>query len=363
MSVFIALFYQMNFHSQFPILEKYTYLNTAYSGLLSLQSAEWRSNHDIEFVEGGSIFREKNALVINELRGNISDLFGAKEEDTFLVPNFSFGFNTLLNGLDDSHRFLLLKEDYPSIVNPVMRMGYQYRDVEIDENMEEYILDAITYFNPTIFAFSMVQYISGFRISDDFLRKIKSENPDMLLIADGTQFTGTGNFNFSNSCLDALIGSGYKWLLGGYGNGYVFLSDQLKDELYKKNKLSLSLSDHNENLLRLYFEPGHLDSLNFGTLNHSINYLRSLGLDFVEKSNQELCLMARNAFNRIGLISEWEYSNNQHSTIINLPLDEKAIHKINDAGILGARRGKGLRISFHFYNTAEDLNHLLKILE
>ena len=354
----------MNFHSQFPILKKYTYLNTAYSGLLSLEIAAWRANHDHEFVEGGSKFREKSALLIHQLRTNLSDFFGVKEDNTFLVPNFSFGFNTLLNGLDKTHRFLLLKEDYPSIVHPVARMGFEYRDVAIDENMEENILAAIKSFKPTVFAFSMVQYISGFRMNEAFLQKLKSEYPDILLIADGTQFLGTTNFNFSASPLDALIGSGYKWLLGGYGNGYVFLTDQLKEEInkYSKNRDKSALSDPNKNFLKPLFEPGHLDSLNFGSLNQSVNYLRTLGMDFIEKTNTKLCSAARSAFHSRGLIPDWMFARKQQSTIINLPLGDKTIDKINEAGILSARRGKGLRISFHFYNTNDDLNHLMEVL-
>lgn len=355
----------MNFHSLFPILDKYTYLNTAYSGLLSVDIARWRTNHDKEFVAGASEFREKSALLIDELRNNISDLFGSKIKNTFLVPNFSFGFNTLLNGLDKTHRFLLLQEDYPSIVNPVTRMGFEHRDVAIDENMEANILDTIKNFKPTIFAFSMVQYISGYRMDESFLQKIKAENPAMLLIADGTQFTGTTNFNFSTSNLDALIGSGYKWLLGGYGNGCVFLSDQIKDVLYKNTNDPTSPPSNraNENYLPSFFEPGHLDSLNFGTLHQSINYLRSLGLEFIEKANQELCDTARKLFHEKGLIPDWMYERRLQSTIISLPLDTVVTDKIMDAKILGAKRGQGFRISFHFYNTQEDLDHLLKVME
>src|SRR5574337_1051566 len=121
----------MNFSSNFIILKKYTYLNTAYSGLLSIDIAAWRTAHDKEFVEGGSNFKEKNAGLINKLRNNISSLFCVKKENTFLVPNFSIGFNTLLNGLDKKHRFLLLKKDYPSIIYPVTSMGFEYREVAI----------------------------------------------------------------------------------------------------------------------------------------------------------------------------------------------------------------------------------------
>lgn len=354
----------MNFHSLFPILDHYTYLNTAYSGLLSVDTAEWRANHDKEFVSGASKFREKSAGIIDELRKNISDLFGAKEENTFLVSNFSFGLDAVLNNLHRPHRFLLLKDDYPSIIDPVTRMGFEYHDVAIDENMEANILKKIKNYKLTAFAFSMVQYISGFRMDDRFLQKLKEENPDLLLIADGTQFLGTTNFNFSASPLDALIGSGYKWLLGGYGNGYVFLSDQLKEEInkYTKNSNTSALLNDCNNILKPLFEPGHLDSLNFGSLNQSINYLRTLGMDFIEKTNEELCNTARRALNSRGLIPDWMLDRKQQSTIINLPLTDKTIDKINEAGILSARRGKGLRISFHFYNTIEDLNHFLEVL-
>lgn len=36
--------------------------------------------------------------------------------------------------------------------------------------------------------------------------------------------------------------------------------------------------------LSLCFEPGHLDTLNFGTLNQSVYQIRTLGLENIEKS-------------------------------------------------------------------------------
>lgn len=361
----ISLVLFMDFSSVFPVLKKYTYLNTAYSGLLSLDIAAWRANHDKEFVEGGSNFRQENLGLTDQLRSNISSLFGAKEENTFLVPNFSIGFTILLNGLDKGNRFLLLKEDYPSIISPVTNMGFEHFEVAIDEKMEEHILVAIEDFKPTVFAFSMVQYISGLRMNGAFIKKLKAEYPNLLLIADGTQFTGTAVFNFSSSGLDALMGSGYKWLLGGYGNGYVFLSDQMNETLYRGRKSQEKPVWHggNKNHLSLYFEPGHLDTLSFGTLHQGLNYLQSLGMDYIEKTNHELCQSARKAFHSMGLIPDWMYQRSEQSTIINLPLGTKTIDQLNAAGTLSSKRGAGLRVSFHFYNNEEDLGRFLEVVE
>lgn len=350
----------------FPILKEYTYLNTANSGILSTNLAKWRTQHDEAFIAGGSVFKMENLVVIDDLRNNITKLFGSKSENTYLAQNFSIGFNTLLSGLDKSHRFLLLEEEYPSVSYPVMSMGFDYHIVPIDEKVEENIINAIEKFKPTMLAFSMVQYISGFRMDEDFIRKLKTSYPDLLLVGDGTQFLGTTVFNFAKSGLDALIGSGYKWLLAGYGNGYVFLSDRMKDVIYARNKLAnlptapfLKGKDH----LSMCFEPGHLDTLNFGTLKESLNYLGSFGFDWIEKTIQTLSNQARLELNSRGLVPDWMLDRKYQSTIMSMPLDQKTVDKLVAAKILCSPRGAGTRISFHFYNTEEDLNQLLQVLD
>lgn len=350
----------------FPILTAYTYLNTANSGILSTNLAEWRTKHDQDFIAGGSIFRMENLPVITEVRNNMAKLFGSKSENTYLVQNFSVGFNTLLSGLDKKHRFLLLEEEYPSVSYPVISMGFEYHSIAIDEKLEENIIIAIEKFKPTVLAFSVVQYICGLRMDDEFIQKLKATYPDLLLIGDGTQFLGTTNFNFEKSGLDALIGSGYKWLLAGYGNGYAFLSDRMKDAVYNKNKMAelptapfLKGKDH----LSMCFEPGHLDTLNFGTLNESLNYLGSFGFDWIEKTTQTLSNQARLELNSRGLIPDWMLDRKYQSTIMSMPLDQKTVDKLVAAKILCSPRGKGTRISFHFYNTEEDLNQLLHVLD
>jgi len=350
----------------FPILQEYTYLNTANSGILSTVITEWRARHDEAFMAGGSVFKMESIALIADLRNNIAKHFEAKPANTYLVQNFSIGFNTLLNGLDRNHRFLLLEEDYPSVSYPIRSMGFDHHCVAINENLEENIIEAIEKFKPTILAFSMVQYISGFRMDDDFIRKLKITYPDLLLLGDGTQLLGTTAFNFQKSGLDALIGSGYKWLLAGYGNGYVMLSDQMKDAVYAKNKLAnlptapfLKGKDH----LSMCFEPGHLDTLNFGTLNESLNYLSLMGFDEIEKTTQTLSHLARLALNERGLIPGWMLNRKYQSTIMSMPLDQKTVDKLAAAEILASPRGAGTRISFHFYNTEEDLNKLLQVLD
>ena len=74
---------------------------------------------------------------------------------------------------------------------------------------------------------TIVQYINGFLIDINFLKKLKKKCPQLLIIADGTQFCGTKDLNFEKSPFDVLISSGYKWLYSGYGNGFILLKKKL----------------------------------------------------------------------------------------------------------------------------------------
>jgi selenocysteine lyase/cysteine desulfurase len=360
------LYLNMSFSTLFPILDTCTYLNTANAGILSTSLADWRSAHDADYLITGSNLRVKYNSIFTELRSNLSGLFGAKEENIYLATNFSTGFNTILAGLDREHRFLLLTEDYPSVNHSVISRGFNYAQVPIGEDLETQILTAIETYKPSIFAFSIVQYISGIRLDPQFIKEISTTYPDLLLIGDGTQFCGTAVFDFSSSGMDAVISSGYKWMLGGYGNGFTLLSDRLKNRLYQDRK-NVKLPDialpEEKTFLSVVFEPGHLDTLNFGSLNQSLIYLRSIGLANIEKMSQSICEQARAALYDRGLIPKYLMDRKVQSTIMNLPLNKNLIGLLASNHVLCSNRGSGVRLSFHFYNTRKDLDHLLAILD
>jgi len=356
----------MDFLNEFPVLKKYTYLNTANSGILSRELSEWRTAHDQNFLLTGSLFRLKRDEFLQNGREIIATFLNGRANHTYLVPNFSFGFNVLLDGLDSPKRFVLLKDDYPSINYPVESRGHQCAYVQIDETLEQNILNAIDYFNPEVVALSLVQYSNGIKIDFDFLKQLKIDHPELLIIADGTQFCGTANFDFQTSGIDVLISSGYKWLLGGYGNGFVLLSEEAAEKLYMKEKKNALPSEgflKHRNTLSLFFEPGHLDTLNFGTLFKAIAYLQEQGIENIEKKINQLTLKARQAFTERELLSTAVKNRKKHSSIFNLNLPFDIIKKLQDNDIVITFRGAGARVSFHFYNSEDDLNKILQVID
>lgn len=334
----------------FPVLSDCNYLDTASSGILTQSLYEWRRAHDREFLLKGSAFRIYQQDFLDGVRTTVGRFFRAANESTFLVPNFSYGFNNVLNLLSPGHSILLLKDDYPSLLNPPKAAGISVIEVEVDRDIHSRLYTAIRTYKPTIFAFSMVQYISGFKLGAAFVRTLKKDFPELLLLADGTQWCGTELIDFQQSGLDMLGASGYKWMLAGYGNGFMLLSDQLRSVLETED-------------LRIAMEPGHLDTLNFGSLQESIRYLESAGMANVQSKVTAISRAAHGALASMGLLQGIAVETEYHSQLFNLKISRSIHHRLRSENIVCIERGEGTRVGFHFYNNEDDLRHLLDVLK
>jgi selenocysteine lyase/cysteine desulfurase len=356
----------MDFKEEFPVLKNCTYLNTASSGILSRSMVNWRRDHDAAFEDQGSGFRLNQASFIQEVRSNVSHFFNAQNHQVFLVPNCSIAFHVFLDGLDRKHRFLLLESDYPSINYPVTSRGFAFRQVPIDTDTEARIIDMVKTFGATVLALSLVQYTNGVKINPAFFNQLKALYPDLIIVVDGTQFCGTERFDLRNIGIDVFFSSGYKWLLSGYGNGFLMLNANAEALLYQDRKVfklpaERFLSD--KSLLALCFEPGHLDTLNFGTLNQSILFMQKIGMEVIENKIKVLADQARLEFVSRSLLDSQISDRLIYSPIFNLLVTDVLYQKLLDSNISCLSRGSGVRVAFHFYNTEADLEHLLNVID
>ncbi len=349
----------------FPVLQQYTYLNTAASGLLSEKVMEFRQDHDLDFLISGSILKDKQGELLTGVRETVGEFFKCAPNRVALTPNFSYGFNTFLEGLDKSKKVLLLSGDYPSITWAVSSREFEICYAEIDENLEQHIEAAMEKEHPDVFAFSIVQYISGIKLSIDFLKNLKQKFPETLFVADGTQYCGTEIFDFDDSGLDVLICSTYKWLNAGYGNAFILFNESVQGKIAPKavgfNSLQGKYKAHEGNFIGK-FEPGHLDTLSFGSLKTALGLLKDVGMELVQERIATLSKRAKQEFLAMELLGDMVVKRDQHSSIFNIKGDTQLYNFLKSENIICSQRGDGIRIAFHYFNTEEELDYLLKTL-
>ncbi|GGW40052.1 aminotransferase class V-fold PLP-dependent enzyme [Arenibacter certesii] len=356
-----------NIIKQFPVLSQYIYADTATAGLLYEGLLDWRQEHDLDVLIGGRKLGSKQGKIISETRITVSEFFSCKKENVALVPNFSIGINLLLEGIGDKENVLLLEGDYPSVNWPFESRNLKINFVDLSEDIENQIFEKIKSEKITILALSLVQWLNGIKIDIEFLKSLKKEFPDLIIIADGTQFCGTENFNFDRSGIDVLGASGYKWMLGGHGNGFMLFSDEVvhrfKCAAIGFNAAKGDLGGRDGISFSNRFEPGHLDSLSFGSLNYSLKFLTSIGMEVIEEQIKKLSVMALTEFGNLGLLEPCVIKRKDHSTIFNIAVGEKGYTKLMQNKVLLAQRGSGIRLSFHFYNTENEIDSIIKILK
>ncbi len=205
------------------------------------------------------------------------------------------------------------------------------------------------------------------QIHFEFLKNLKKEHPELIIIGDGTQFCGTRIFNFEESGLDILGASAYKWLLGGYGNGFMLFKEGVMGQFALKttgfNASNGDVSGANSIRFSKHFEPGHLDSFNFGSLKFSLDFFTRLGMEKIEEQNLKLSEMAIRVFGELGLLDSIVLDRKQHGNIFNIKGSEALFQHLTKHDVICSQRGDGIRLSFHFYNTEKDINSIVRILK
>lgn len=355
------------FRKEFPVLRKGIYANTAVYGLLYDSLLDWRQEHDLDFLIYGSDMRSKTLQVLSDTRDLTGEFFNCKGGNVALINNFSTGLNVLLEGLNPKRKVLLLQDDYPSLNWAFETRDFEIHYISMDAKIEEHIEQAIGKHDIDVLALSLVQWLDGFLIDLDFLKRLKQHFPNLIIIADGTQFCGSIDFDFEASGIDVLGASAYKWLLAGYGNGFMLFSDRVKEEFSIRNigfNAANGNFDQKDSIpFSKLFEPGHLSSLNFGSLKFSLDFFNRIGMDKITDHNRKLSEKAKHEFQELELLNAKFKGRNHHSTIFNIKADESTFQHLLKNNVFCAQRGEGVRLSFHFYNTEAEIDTIVKILK
>ena len=168
-------------------------------------------------------------------RGRFATLIGATAEDIALVPAASYGTATAARNLpaEKGRRILVLDDQFPSNVYPWRELAKE-RGTEVvtlprpeDEDWTRTILDALDE-RVAIAALPHVHWTDGALID---LERVGARCREVgaALVVDGTQSVGALPFDVPAIQPDFLVAATYKWLLGPYAAGYLYVAPKWQD--------------------------------------------------------------------------------------------------------------------------------------
>jgi len=178
-----------------------------------------------------------------------------------------------------------------------------------------------------------------------------------VTVVDATQSCGW--FPLDASAFDAVVCSGYKWLLAPRGTAYAYLGERLREQTAPVHAGWYAAEDPFGSYYglppRLTTTARRFDTspawFSWVGAAPAIELLESIGIERIREHNVRLA----NRF-RAGLGLE-----PSDSAIVSAEVPE-AQERLRAAGIQAATRAGGLRASFHVYNTEDDVDAALEAL-
>jgi L-cysteine/cystine lyase len=206
--------------AQFPVLERYAYLNAGTNGPLpwaALEAVRARLERDVIEGRSGRPYIDSLLELRERIRGAVAAVLGTTPDLVALTDSTTRGCQIVLTGLglgpDDE--IVMTDEEHFGLSGPVRASGAR---VVLTEADEEAVLAAVTP-RTRLIAVSHVLWTTGRRL--DLARLRRPEGP--LLLVDGAQSAGAIPVDVTGA--DFFTVSAHKWLCAPEPTGALYVRD------------------------------------------------------------------------------------------------------------------------------------------
>jgi cysteine desulfurase/selenocysteine lyase len=219
-----------------------------------------------------------------------------------------------------------------------------------------------------VIALSHVQFSNGFRIDPEELGSIKGHH---ALVINASQSAGVFDIDVRRMKIDAICATGHKWLLAGYGSGFVYLSHELQEQTLPRALGWLSVEEPFE-MRNDEFRPRHdaasrveLGCPHFAgifSLGTAVDLIDEVGITNIQARALELnrLLTSRLTENGWRVLSPLQNEIARSAeTLVSVESPGEVVRRLFRRGVVVTEKPDGIRVATHFFNNAEDVERLI----
>ncbi len=367
------------YRREFPVTRNYLYLDHAGVAPISLRVKTSIEEFLAESAEGGSFYYPQWAQRIVGIRRACAKLINAGLDEIAFVKSTSHGLSIVAQGLDwrPGDNILIYEKEFPSNLYPWLNLRSKGVEVRIiPSRAGRILLEDITRLmnsRTRLLSISSVQFSNGFRID---LEKVGAlcRAKQVLFCVDAIQSLGMVPMDVKVFHIDFLSADAHKWLLGPEGIGIFYCSNSLAGQLSPpligwksvQNELAFDRPDFLLKTSALRFEEGSMNLLGIFGLGAALDLLFEVGIEQIEQRVLDLGdLIIHEAVKRGYRVLTPAARNERGGNITFMGNFDPA--KMRDAlrekRIMVNARGGGIRVSPHFYNTAEEILAFFTMLD
>ena len=370
-----------NQHELFEIPEGVAYLNCAYMSpqlrsvreigerAVARKSQPWEITSDDFFDDA------------EKTRALFARLVGAEADGVALIPSVSYGIAVAAANVkvEPGEYILILEDQFPSNVYPwhelAKRRGAKLITVPrpVDHDWTPAVLSHLNE-DTAVVAVPNCHWTDGSLLD---LRRIggRAREVGAALVVDGIQSLGAHPFDVAEVGPDFLVASAYKWLLGPYGVGFLYVGESYRAGTpIEHNWINRRGSADFSRLVSYQdtFQPGARrydvgERSNFVLLpmaNEALRQILDWGVENVSKTIGELTALIEEEAKKRGIEAIPAKRRARHMVGLKLgsTVPEDLATRLAGEDIFVSLRGENVRLSPHLYNTAEDVDRLFAAL-
>ena len=212
--------------TKFPITAENVYLNTAAAGPLATSTAKAGAFYYEQMMNDGDVHWDNWLADVEKVRARVAAFINAEPDEIGFTTNTSSGMNLIVDALEKHGEVISCDLEFPVTTIPWMHRRIPVHLVKsVGGVVRPEDLRAAMNTRTGILSLSYVQFSNGFACDLEELGSIKGEH---ALVVNASQAAGVFDIDVKRMKIDALCSTGHKWMLSGYGSGFVYISKELQ---------------------------------------------------------------------------------------------------------------------------------------
>ena len=363
------------FRKRFPVLAEKIYLNSCSQGALSLDVEQGMLEYLRSWHRHGSPW-DTWVDQYESGRGHFAQLIGAEPEEVALVASASAGVNALASALSFKQRnkVVLGEFEFPTMGHIWLAQrprGAEVTFVRAENNrirVEAY--DALVDKNTLIVPLTHMCFMNGFRSPVAEITKIAHDRGALVLL-DDYQDSGTRPIDVKAMQVDAYVSGTLKYLLGPPGLAFMYVRKSIAESLVptvtgwfgQRNPFAFDvrLLDPAPGARR--FESGTPPIPTIYGAIAGVKLLQEYGLQDVADRIRILTNALICGALELGIQIKTPLDSVGPLVVLQSKDAEGLVRLFAKEGVVCSSRHDGLRISFHAYNTLDEVKFVLGLLE
>jgi selenocysteine lyase/cysteine desulfurase len=361
--------------SRFHIFDRKVYLNTCSQGPFSDAVEAGFEDYLASWHEQGSP-RDRWIEHYEAARAAFAQFIHASPDEVAIVASVSAGINSVASALNFRERPKVVMGEFEFPTMGHVWLGQRARGADVQfvtaegNSIPNARYEEAINRQTLIVPLTHVCFKNGFRSDVDAITQI-AHGCGAFVMLDDYQDCGTRPVNVKAMDLDFYLSGTLKYLLGPPGLAFLYVRKEFISTLApsvtgwfaQTNPFTYNPQHFELSPTARRFESGTPSIPNVYGSVPGFQLLQKIGMDAIARHIRGLTQQLLRSAGEMGMVSKTPADSAGPLVVLQSRESALLVQKLAESGIVASNRYDGLRISFHVYNTMDDVDAVTEVLK